>query len=112
MKHWHLFKTAAAADCQVPGVSAARGEQFFKAKHGKNGVVLHAIPTIPAASGKHASSGKIFSRSHRPPNAERFNRHGQGGKVVQAQLQRCTRTSLYARRKKGRCAELLLTVKK
>jgi uncharacterized membrane protein len=66
------FKTAAAGDAKFQGFSAARGEQFFKAKHGKEWSCTSCHSDNPAAQGKHANSGKDIQPLAPAANAERF----------------------------------------
>ena len=54
------------------GFSAARGEQFFKAKHGKEWSCTSCHTDNPAAAGKHANTGKEIQPLAPSANAERF----------------------------------------
>ncbi|MDH4216499.1 MAG: DUF1924 domain-containing protein [Gallionella sp.] len=66
-----LHKEAAA----TPGFkefSVARGEQFFKAKHGKEWSCASCHTDNPAAPGKHANTGKDIKPLAPSANAERF----------------------------------------
>jgi mono/diheme cytochrome c family protein len=52
--------------------SAARGETFFKQKHGKDESCASCHTDNPAATGKHATSGKLIEALAPAANAERF----------------------------------------
>ena len=54
------------------GFSAARGESFFKQKHGNELSCASCHTDNPAASGKHANTGKIIQPLAPAANAERF----------------------------------------
>ena len=54
------------------GFSAARGESFFKAKHGKEWSCVSCHTDNPAAPGKHADTGKDIKPLAPSANAERF----------------------------------------
>ncbi|MFZ2300540.1 MAG: DUF1924 domain-containing protein [Gallionella sp.] len=54
------------------GFSAARGEGFFKAKHGGEWSCASCHTDNPAASGKHAKTGKLIDPLAPSANAERF----------------------------------------
>ena len=54
------------------GFSAARGESFFKAKHGGEWSCASCHTNNPAASGKHAKTGKPIDPLAPSANAERF----------------------------------------
>ena len=54
------------------GFSAARGEQFFKAKHGKEWSCSSCHTDNPAAPGKHANTGKDIQPLAPSASAERF----------------------------------------
>jgi hypothetical protein len=62
----------AAATPGFKGFSAARGEQFFKAKHGKEWSCSSCHTDNPAAMGKHANTGKGIQPLAPAANAERF----------------------------------------
>jgi len=62
-----------AAD--TPGLqefSAARGESFFKTKHGNEWSCSSCHTENPAAPGKHAKTGKVIHPMAPSANAERF----------------------------------------
>ena len=54
------------------GFSAARGESFFKAKHGGEWSCASCHTENPAALGKHAKTGKVIDPLAPSTNAERF----------------------------------------
>ena len=54
------------------GFLVARGEQFFKAKHGKEWSCASCHTDNPAAPGKHANTGKDVQPLAPAANAERF----------------------------------------
>lgn len=54
------------------GFSAARGEHFFKATHGNEWSCASCHTENPAASGKHAKTGKVIQPLAPAANAERF----------------------------------------
>ncbi|MFZ2524178.1 MAG: DUF1924 domain-containing protein [Candidatus Ferrigenium altingense] len=56
----------------IPGFSAARGESFFKAKHGGEWSCASCHTENPAALGKHAKTGKVIDPLAPSANAERF----------------------------------------
>src|SRR4030065_2277292 len=55
------------------GFSAARGESFFKAKHGGEWSCASCHTENPAAPGKHAKTGKVIDPLAASANAERVN---------------------------------------
>lgn len=66
---------AAAAKAATPGfagLSAARGEQFFKNTHGKDWSCATCHGARPVSDGKHAVTGKIISPLAPAANASRF----------------------------------------
>lgn len=54
------------------GVSAARGESFFKAKGGGEWSCASCHTENPATAGKHAKTGKVIQPLAPAANAERF----------------------------------------
>ncbi len=54
------------------GFSAERGERFYKQTHGKELSCASCHTEDPAASGKHATSGKVIQALAPAANAERF----------------------------------------
>lgn len=63
---------AQSADPSFKGFSAARGEQFFKQKHGNEWSCSSCHTDNPAVSGKHAKTGKIILPLAPAVNVERF----------------------------------------
>ena len=67
------FKKDAKADMPTfSGFSPARGEQFFKQKHGNELSCSSCHTDNPAAAGKHAKTGKAIKPMAPAANAERF----------------------------------------
>lgn len=66
------FQREAASTPGFKGFSSARGEQFFKAKHGKELSCASCHTDNPAATGKHANTGKDIKPLAPAANAERF----------------------------------------
>jgi Domain of unknown function (DUF1924) len=62
----------AAGTSGFQGFSAARGESFFKAKHGGEWSCASCHTENPAAQGKHAKTGKVIDPLAPSANAERF----------------------------------------
>jgi len=62
----------AAGNPAFQGFAAARGEQFFKAKHGNEWSCSSCHTENPAAQGKHAKTGKVIAPLAPSANAERF----------------------------------------
>jgi len=54
------------------GFSAARGERFFKATHGNDWSCASCHTTSPAATGKHAKTGKEIAPLAPAANPQRF----------------------------------------
>ena len=67
-----LFQKEAAAMPDFRGFSAARGESFFKAKHGGEWSCSSCHTDNPATPGKHAKTGKAIDPMAPSANAERF----------------------------------------
>ncbi len=65
------FKSEAGSSFQ--GFSAARGEVFFKQKHGAEWSCASCHTDNPAALGKHAKTSKIIQPLAPAVNAERFS---------------------------------------
>lgn len=105
------FKTAAAGDAKFQGFSAARGEQFFKAKHGKEWSCASCHTDNPAAPGKHANSGKDIQPLAPSANAERFT---DMAKVEKWFKRNCNDVlgRVCTAQEKGDVLSYLLTVKK
>lgn len=62
----------ASATPGFQGFSAARGESFFKAKHGGEWSCASCHTEKPAVTGKHAKTGKAIEPLAPSANAERF----------------------------------------
>ncbi len=62
----------AASTPGFQGFSAARGENFFKSRHGNDWSCSSCHTDNPAAAGKHAKTGKIIQALAPSANAERF----------------------------------------
>lgn len=69
-----LEQTAKQNDATFKGVSPQRGENFFKTKHGAEWSCASCHSDNPAASGKHAKTGKVIAPLAPAANAERFTR--------------------------------------
>jgi len=65
---------ARRADAGFKGFSAARGEQFFKTKHGGEWSCSSCHTDDPAAIGKHAKTEKKIDPLAPSANAQRFTR--------------------------------------
>lgn len=52
--------------------SAARGQEFFSSKHGKDWSCSSCHTSNPTSEGKHAATGKLISPLAPAANAERF----------------------------------------
>lgn len=59
------------------GFSAARGERFFNQTHGNEWSCASCHTDNPAASGKHARTGKVIQPLASAANAERFTNPGK-----------------------------------
>ena len=66
------FTASAAAEPGFQGFSAARGENFFKVKHGGEWSCASCHTDNPAAQGKHAKTEKIIKPMAPAANPERF----------------------------------------
>lgn len=71
---------ASQADPSFQGFSAARGEGFFKAKHGTDWSCSTCHTDNPAATGKHATTSKTIQPLAPAANAERFTNHDKVAK--------------------------------
>jgi hypothetical protein len=60
-----------SAQAQAP-TSAARGQQFFNTRHGREWSCGSCHGALPTQSGKHASTGKVIAPMAPAFNAERF----------------------------------------
>jgi hypothetical protein len=63
----------AASTPGFQGFSAARGENFFRAKHGNEWSCSSCHTENPAVPGKHAKTGKVIEPLAPSANAERFS---------------------------------------
>ena len=93
------------------GFLAARGESFFKAKHGGEWSCASCHTENPAALGKHAKTGKVIDPLAPSANAERFT----SPKKVDKWFKRNCNDVLSrecAPQEKGDVLAYLLTVKK
>jgi hypothetical protein len=66
------FKVSATDEPGFQGFSAARGENFFKVKHGGEWSCASCHTDNPAAQGKHAKTEKIIKPMAPAANPERF----------------------------------------
>jgi hypothetical protein len=62
------------------GFSAARGERFFKDKHGNEWSCASCHSDNPASTGKHAKTSKVIQPLAPAANAERFTNPGKVAK--------------------------------
>ena len=69
-----LEQSAKQTDPTFKGVSAQRGERLFKTTHGAEWSCASCHTANPAASGKHAKTGKVIAPLAPAANAERFTR--------------------------------------
>ena len=69
-----LEQSAKQTDPTFTGVSAQRGERLFKTTHGAEWSCASCHTANPAASGKHAKTGKVIAPLAPAANAERFTR--------------------------------------
>jgi mono/diheme cytochrome c family protein len=67
-----LKSEAAKSTPEFQGFSAARGEKFFKLKHGNEWSCSSCHTDNPAATGKHAKTEKPIDPMAPSANAERF----------------------------------------
>ncbi|MBI5660175.1 MAG: DUF1924 domain-containing protein [Nitrosomonadales bacterium] len=67
------FQKEAKSTPGFQGFSAASGENFFKAKHGKEWSCASCHTDNPAAQGKHANTGKPIEPLAPSANAARFS---------------------------------------
>ncbi len=67
-----LNSEAKNADPAFKGFSAERGERFFKQTHSNELSCASCHTENPAASGKHAKTGKVIKALAPAANAERF----------------------------------------
>jgi len=74
------FLNAFQKEASGQAFSAARGESFFKAKHGGEWSCASCHTDNPAVSGKHAKSDKLIQPLAPSANAERFTDPKKVGK--------------------------------
>ncbi|MDO8264664.1 MAG: DUF1924 domain-containing protein [Gallionella sp.] len=93
------------------GFSAARGESFFKAKHGNEWSCASCHTDNPAVQGKHAKTGKVIQPLAPAANAERFT---DPGKVAKWFKRNCNDVldRVCTPQEKGDVLAFLLAVKK
>lgn len=93
------------------GFSAARGEVFFKAKHGAEWSCASCHTENPAAAGKHAKTGKAIDPLAPSANSERFT---NPKKVAKWFKRNCNDVlgRVCTEQEKGDVLAYLLTVKK
>jgi len=105
------IQTEAAATPGSQGFSAARGESFFKTKHGNEWSCTSCHTENPAAQGKHAKTGKVIQPLAPSANAERFN---DPGKVAKWFKRNCNDVldRICTPQEKGDVLTYLLSVKK
>ncbi len=105
------LKQEAAGASGFQGFSAARGEDFFKAKHGGEWSCASCHSGNPAAPGKHARTGKAIGPLAPSANAERFS---NPKKVAKWFKRNCSDVlnRVCTPQEKGDVLAYLLTVKK
>ncbi|MGE5757427.1 MAG: DUF1924 domain-containing protein [Sideroxydans sp.] len=93
------------------GFSAERGERFFKQTHGNELSCASCHTENPAASGKHAKTGKIIKALAPAANAERFT---DAAKVEKWFKRNCNDVldRVCTPQEKGDVLAYLLTIKK
>lgn len=93
------------------GFSAARGESFFKAKHGNEWSCASCHTENPATPGKHAKTGKVIQPFAPAANADRFT---DPRKVAKWFKRNCNDVldRVCSPQEKGDVLTYLLTVKK
>lgn len=91
--------------------SAARGESFFKATHGKELSCTSCHTENPATQGKHANTGKVIQPLAPSVNVERFS---DPAKVVKWFKRNCNDVlgRVCTAQEKGDVLTYLLTIKK
>ena len=71
------FQKEAAGTPGFQGFQAARGESFFKEKHGSEWSCASCHTDNPVTSGKHAKTGKVIEPLAPSANAKRFTDPGK-----------------------------------
>jgi len=102
---------AKVADPSFKGFSAARGESFFKSRHGSDWSCSTCHTDNPAASGKHANTDKAIRPLAPSANAERFTDQGKVAKWFKRNCNDVLDRACTAQ-EKGDVLAYLLTVKK
>ncbi|RFC34542.1 MAG: protein of unknown function (DUF1924) [Candidatus Nitrotoga sp. MKT] len=102
---------AAKANSGFKGFSAARGESFFKTKHGNEWSCASCHTENPATPGKHAKTGKVIQPFAPSANVERFT---DPAKVAKWFKRNCNDVldRVCTPQEKGDVLTYLLTVKK
>lgn len=102
---------AAKTNKDFKGFSAARGEQFFKVKHGNEWSCASCHTENPATPGKHAKTGKVIQPFAPAANADRFT---NPRKVAKWFKRNCNDVldRICSPQEKGDVLTYLLTVKK
>jgi hypothetical protein len=105
------LKGEASGTAGFQGFSAARGETFFKSKHGGEWSCASCHTDNPAAEGKHAKTGKLIKPLAPSANAERFS---DMAKVEKWFKRNCNDVleRICTAQEKGDVLAYLLTVKK
>ncbi len=93
------------------GFSAARGERFFKDKHGNEWSCASCHSDNPASTGKHAKTSKVIQPLAPAANAERFT---NPGKVAKWFKRNCNDVldRVCTAQEKGDVLSYLLTIRK
>lgn len=104
------IQVEAAKTAGFSGFAAARGEMFFKTKHGELSCASCHTEN-PAAEGKHAKTSKVIQPLAPAANAERFT---DPAKVEKWYKRNCTEVlgRVCTAQEKGDVLSYLLTVKK
>lgn len=106
------IKSDAKADNpSFQGFSAARGESFFKTRHGNEWSCSSCHTENPAALGKHAKTSKEIQPLAPSANAERFTDQGKAAKWFKRNCNDVLDRVCTAQ-EKGDVLAYLLTVKK
>jgi len=102
---------ATKASSSFQGFSAARGENFFKTKHGNEWSCASCHTENPVTPGKHAKTGKVIRPFAPSANVERFT---DPGKVAKWFKRNCNDVldRVCTPQEKGDVLTYLLTVKK
>jgi len=105
------LKSEAAATAGFAGFSAARGEAFFKAKHGGDWSCASCHTDNPANQGKHAKTDKVIKPLAPSANSERFT---EMAKVEKWFKRNCNDVldRVCTAQEKGDVLTYLLTIKK